>query len=186
MVWPDVDSPGNVNGEFSNGNPVAGVESTIVDAEFLNMLLKEMKLLLNAGAIAPDRANNGQMAEAVVSIVGAQTNVLVNYFYTFTAGPGGTSANQAILVGNIFGVVVIPASSGNTSTMWVLGRRNVPKVSGEDWTTEGQLVWWDDVAKACSIVKATGRYPVGCVAVAAGTGTGTALVRLNGVAVEPA
>lgn len=58
-------------GYFTDGDLVGGVEPTIVPAHFLNALMLEMLSVLAAAGIVPDKAQYGQLALAIKTIVQA-------------------------------------------------------------------------------------------------------------------
>lgn len=60
---------------FQNGNPQTGDKATIVDADFLNMVIDEFINVAEEADITPDKQNNAQLAEAIRKLI-ASSGVL--------------------------------------------------------------------------------------------------------------
>jgi hypothetical protein len=60
--------PTGIPGFFTNGNPTLGIQATIVDAWWANMLQEEILAVVNAAGIAPSKTDNGQLLKALHSI----------------------------------------------------------------------------------------------------------------------
>jgi hypothetical protein len=52
-------------GYFTDGNPATGQAATILPAEFMNAVMRELLNLLHAAGIAPDKAKFDQITQAV-------------------------------------------------------------------------------------------------------------------------
>lgn len=99
---------------------------------------------------------------------------------TVQAPAGGAVSGSAVLVGNLFGVAACAAAEGEPLEIVTQGVFRLPK-AGPAVLTLGVRVSWDAVAKLIN-VPASGRVPVGVATEAAGNGTTTVTVRLDGVA----
>lgn len=63
-------APGNL---FTEGNPTAGTPATVVTDDWLNAIQEEIIGVLTAASIAPNKANNGQLAAAISALISAAT-----------------------------------------------------------------------------------------------------------------
>ena len=80
MVWridnsstvPTLPAPGAPATEafYSDGNETTGVEATVVDAWWLNMIQEEIRNVVIAAGIAPNKDDNSQLLAAISSITG--------------------------------------------------------------------------------------------------------------------
>lgn len=55
-------------GYFTDGNPASGQPSTILRAEFMNMLMKELLNIVVAGGVTPSKAANNQVLLALQAL----------------------------------------------------------------------------------------------------------------------
>ncbi|MEX3635942.1 hypothetical protein [Paraburkholderia sp. BR14320] len=55
-------------GYFTNGNPVSGVAPTILDADFMNMIMMELINVVTAAGLTPSKTNNSQLLAAIKAI----------------------------------------------------------------------------------------------------------------------
>ena len=101
-----------------------------------------------------------------------------------TAPTGGIASGDALIVGSIFGIAAFTAAEGDPVEISTTGVFQLPKASAAVLTV-GARVSWDDTAKQVNI-PGTGRYPIGVAAEAAGSGTTSVAVRLDGVATAAA
>lgn len=101
-----------------------------------------------------------------------------------TAPVGGITSGAAMIVGNIFGIAAYSSSEGDPVELGTMGVYQLPKASAAVLTV-GARVAWDNTAKNIN-VPGTGRYPVGIATEAAGNGTTSVAVRLDGVATAAA
>lgn len=65
-----IDGPGHVNNQFSKGNPAAGGNATEVTVAWLNALQEEICNVITAAGITLDKANNGQLLQAILALGG--------------------------------------------------------------------------------------------------------------------
>lgn len=63
-----IDSPGAVNGRFSDGNPASGQRATVVSAAWLNALQETILNPIEQAGINLDIADNAQLYNAIVTI----------------------------------------------------------------------------------------------------------------------
>jgi len=99
---------------------------------------------------------------------------------TVPAPAGGAASGGGVLVGNLFGVAAYAAAEGEPLELVTTGVFRLPK-AGPAVLTPGVRVAWDAAAKLIN-VPASGRVPIGVATDAAGNGTATVSVRLDGVA----
>ena len=98
---------------------------------------------------------------------------------TVTAPVGGVTSGPGILVGNLFGVVASNAAEGEAAEIATTGVFDLPK-DAATVIDLGDRIAWDDTAKEIS-QPGVGLYPVGIAVTAAGNGTTTVRVRLDGI-----
>ncbi|TCK36739.1 hypothetical protein B0G84_5752 [Paraburkholderia sp. BL8N3] len=55
-------------GYFTNGNPGAGVPPTILDADFMNMLMMEILNVITAAGLTPSKTSYNQLLAAIRSV----------------------------------------------------------------------------------------------------------------------
>jgi predicted RecA/RadA family phage recombinase len=103
---------------------------------------------------------------------------------TVPAPAGGIASGSALLVGSLFGVAAYTAAEGEPLELVTIGVFRLPK-AGPAVFTPGARVAWDAAAKLIN-VPASGRVPIGVATEAAGNGTTTVSVRLDGVATAAA
>jgi len=80
----DSTSTANADGEYTEGNAAAGVDATLLKAEWLNAIQRELIAVVQGAGLALDKAKYDQVLTAIKVIVqGAATNYAVD---TGTAG----------------------------------------------------------------------------------------------------
>ncbi|OYD80115.1 DUF2190 family protein [Azospirillum brasilense] len=92
--------------------------------------------------------------------------------------PYVVASGAGVLVGSLFGIAAAPAEAGETVQLATVGVFEIAKVSSEAWSL-GDLVYWDDAAKAATKT-AAGNKCIGVVVASAGGSSATGRVRLNG------
>src|SRR5512138_1165613 len=100
---------------------------------------------------------------------------------TFTAPGGGVTAGTGVLIGKLLVIPQNTVAAGSQFDGYVNGVQSHAKADTQAWA-EGQIVYWDDSAKAFTTVSA-GNTRAGVAAAAVGSGAGltTGLVRLNAI-----
>lgn len=68
---PTPAAPGT-QGYFTNGNPASGIPATIVDADFMNMLMMEMMNVVTGGGQTPSKTTYNQMLLAIENLIEAR------------------------------------------------------------------------------------------------------------------
>lgn len=64
-------------GEFTDGNPVAGLARTILRSFWPNMVQRELLAVLAAAGVTPDQANFGQVIQSIQALInGAQLSAI--------------------------------------------------------------------------------------------------------------
>lgn len=100
------------------------------------------------------------------------------------APAGGIASGEGLIVGNIFGIAAFSSAEGDPVELGTTGVYQLPKASAAVLTV-GARVAWDNVARNVN-VPGTGRFPIGIATEAAGNGTTSVAVRLDGVATAAA
>lgn len=130
-------------GYFSNGNPLTGEPATIIEAEFLNMVMVELLNLLAAAGITPDKSKRNQVSNAVLQIAAAAAAGTQHISWGSLIGSLADQTDLALALSgksdvghtHAFGVADIsglttalsPGSSFGTS-----GYQQLPKLPGQD------------------------------------------------------
>lgn len=60
-------------GWFTNGNPASGVPGTVIDADFWNMLIQELKNVLLAASITPAKGTENQLLQSLQVLIPQQS-----------------------------------------------------------------------------------------------------------------
>src|SRR5258708_12889188 len=55
-------------GFFTNGNPGSGIAPTILDADFMNMVMMELVNVVVAAGLTPSKTNNSQLLAAIKAV----------------------------------------------------------------------------------------------------------------------
>jgi predicted RecA/RadA family phage recombinase len=88
-----------------------------------------------------------------------------------------TVSGDGVLVGNIFGVAINDAGSGDDVPIKTTGVWRLPKVSAQAWTV-GQVIYWDDGNDRCTT--ADTNVAIGVAVAIANNPSATGDVRLHG------
>lgn len=56
-------------GYFTNGNPATGTPATILDADFMNMVMMELLNIVTAGGLTPSKTTNNQVITAIKTLM---------------------------------------------------------------------------------------------------------------------
>ncbi|RDU99240.1 hypothetical protein [Trinickia dinghuensis] len=95
-------SPAEAQGYFTGGNPVTGLAATVVDADFLNMVMMELINVVTASGQTPSKTTYNQVALAIKRLVQSQvvlTDTGVADTYSATNNPpltAGTWTNGVV------------------------------------------------------------------------------------------
>jgi plastocyanin len=65
-----IDSEGNVNNRFSEGNPSLGIEGTKVTADWLNDVQENIAYTIEAAGLTLEKGNSALLANAILTLVG--------------------------------------------------------------------------------------------------------------------
>ncbi len=98
---------------------------------------------------------------------------------TITAA-ANIASGEGVLVGNIFGISVMDAVAGDEVEIATVGVYELPKLSTAVIAQGDRVAWNSSTGKV--VVPATGMFPLGVATLAAGNGTATIKVRLDGIA----
>ncbi len=124
-----IDGPGaTVDNKFTDGDPVGGVEATVVTDDFMNDVQEELMTLLTAGGVTPVKGVQDQVLKAIAAILRAQLLTAVTTAGTapaFTLTPTipitAYSANQR------FRVKFNAATTSGTLNISGLGAKNLKR-----------------------------------------------------------
>jgi predicted RecA/RadA family phage recombinase len=103
---------------------------------------------------------------------------------TLIAPAGGVVSGVPVVIGSLFVVPAVTAVETAPFSGDVVGVFELPKLSTAVLAA-GTKVSWDATNKRC-VVPGTGMIPIGAATEAAGNGTATAKVRLDGVSTAAA
>lgn len=101
-----------------------------------------------------------------------------------TAPAGGVTSGDGVLIGSLFGIAGGSAVEGGALTLATKGVYELPKL-GTAVLGTGDKVSWDATNSRCD-APGSGLYPIGVAVEAAGNGSATVKVRLDGTATAPA
>ncbi len=103
---------------------------------------------------------------------------------TLAAPSGGVTSGDGVIVGNLFGVAATTAAAGDPVALATRGVYELPKRTTATFTA-GTVVSYDMPNRRCD-APGSGFYPIGTATEAAGNGTATVQVRLDGTATAAA
>lgn len=101
-----------------------------------------------------------------------------------TAPAGGITSGAGVLIGALFGIASTTATEGSAVEVALVGVFDLPKAPAAAIASGGK-VSWDPVAGQVDAPGA-GLVPIGAAIAAAGNGTTTIRVRLDGVSTSAA
>lgn len=101
-----------------------------------------------------------------------------------TAPTGGVTSGDGVLIGNLFGVAGGTAAEGYAFTLATKGVYELPKLNTAVLAAGGRVSW--DAANSRCDAPGAGKAPIGVAVEAAGNGTTTVKVRLDGVSTAAA
>lgn len=100
-------------GYWTKGDPAQGIPATVMDQDFFNMLQGELKAILDAAGITPDKADDAQVVAAIQSLISA-------------AGGGASSSEDFLQPTHGFAKFDTLYHNG---TIWVKGQADVESTS---------------------------------------------------------
>ena len=87
----DSTTTANADGEFTNGNPAAGIESTLIKAEWMNTIQRELIAVVRGGGLELDKSRDDQLLQAIYLLgqagdgnVGVDTGAANAYIVSYT------------------------------------------------------------------------------------------------------
>lgn len=116
-------------GYFTNGDPVGGVEATVLEADWLNNVQEELISVLAAAGIAPDKANAAQLLAALraagvfetLAKTDATTRAATTEFVRLRSGMvrgyAVVTASQTLTADHLNHVLAYGTSSAGTITL---------------------------------------------------------------------
>lgn len=113
-----------------------------------------------------------------------KTYIQNGHVITVPTPSGGIASGDGMIVGSIFGIAAYSAAEGDPLELATTGVYKLPKATAAVLTVGARLAW-DNTAKQVNTPGA-GRFPVGVATEAAGNGSTSVAVRLDGVATAAA
>eukprot|EP01132_Coremiostelium_polycephalum_P016142 gene16142-19444_t len=99
----DSTNTANASGEYTEGNPAAGVAATRITARWLNTIQRELTNVINGSGAALDVADDGQVVKAVAALAGKAAEFPnITKKPTTLSGYGITDAYTKIEAGQSF------------------------------------------------------------------------------------
>jgi hypothetical protein len=141
-------------GYFTNGNPSTGIGPTILDADFMNMLMMELSNVVTAAGLTPSKTTYNQLLTAIRSVgvfVTSQSLATPGYLrlasgFFLEWGTAVTSATVDVAV--VYPLAyptgqLITLAGATTTTVGAFVGTNTPTVSGfkiNGWTATSTRV----------------------------------------------
>lgn len=139
-------------GYFTNGNPVTGIAPTILDADFVNMVMMELLNVVTAAGLTPSKTTNNQVLAAIRSLGATNafgtpsSNVKFAGGLILQSGTIATSASADVAV--VFPTAFLVAApqvivSAQSTTAGVMAGWNTPTINGFNvnaWTATATRV----------------------------------------------
>jgi len=168
-----INGPGAVGNSFVGGNPILGIDGTVVTSTWAQDVQEELCGFIEGEGIGLEPLNRTQLAQAIEAAIVRVTGAELQ----FTA-PVDLVAGDPLLVVDTFGVVVADVLTGATGVLRLRGRFVLPKATGSAWSA-GQALYWDAGAGEAT-TSSGGNRSIGVAAVAASSGATTGSVLLKG------
>lgn len=142
------------------GNPLLGIDGTIVAPDWLNNLQEEVALFLEGEGLTLDQTGLTltQLTQAILLAIYRRTGGRL----AFTAA-GNLTAGDPLLLVDTFGVVESTVTTGNPAAIILRGTFTLPKAAGTAWSI-GQALYWNGTALT---TVSSGNRKVGVAAAAA-------------------
>lgn len=109
-----------------------------------------------------------------------KTYIQNGHVITVPTPAGDIASGDGLIVGSIFGIAAYSAAEGDPLELATKGVYKLPKATAAVLTVGARLAW-DNTAKQVNTPGA-GRFPIGVATEAAGNGSTSVAVRLDGVA----
>ena len=138
-----IDTPGSVDGRFTNGNPLATPPepATQFDADWCNAVQTEITTLIVASGATLTKGTNSQLAIAVQTLIEKYVNQTTGATIVFQA-PQDYAANTYYRIGDAIGGFVKTATlTGENVTMFLCGYFLIDKAVGEAYSFGDRLYW---------------------------------------------
>jgi predicted RecA/RadA family phage recombinase len=138
-----VDGPGNVNGRFVSGNPLAVPPEppTIITPEILNAIQTELTTLVSYAGLPLNKADNTQVTAAIVSLITNAIEVTLGSAIAFQAGQDYVAGKYYRIGSAIGGVCKASTLTGANVTLRLCGYFLLAKVPAEAYTFGDRLYW---------------------------------------------
>lgn len=103
---------------------------------------------------------------------------------TMPAPAGGVTSGSGVIVGTLFGVAASTAVEGELVSLATVGVYELTKPISTTFTSGGAVSF--DIATRQCVAPGSGKHPIGAAIEAAGNGSTTVKVRLDGVSTTAA
>lgn len=134
-------------GYFTNGDPGQGIQATVVDAHWLNMVQEELLAVVQAGGLTPDKGNFNQVLAALQIMFAAAADVTpagaVEAFARRTPPPGWLVADGSavpIATYSRLASAIYCGDAGNGTAPWGFKCTNPSNPSGSRSTAGTHIV----------------------------------------------
>lgn len=172
-----IDTPNATpDGEFQNGNPSLSQSGTLVDADWLNAVQRDLLGTYAAGGVVPVKGQDLLAAAIFTMVENSLAEALVPTVQVLA--PYAVNVLDFLQVGEaLFGRALGTATAGAVLTVQLTGKADLVAIqSGTAWGV-GDRVYWDDALRVLTPVAATGRILAG-LALSSGNAS-TAVVNLR-------
>ena len=177
-----IDTPGSIDGRFSDGNPSQGVDGTILGGEWLNDVQDDL-LQLYAAAGIPAVRGTALMAPVIFQLIAFSFDEAIVPRLTVIA-PYDVAPGQGVRVENAVGVALSSANTGGPLLIQVTGTLTAPLEPGVT-VSVGSRLYWDDANRRVTPQRLSGFLYAGLSLTAASGSQSAAQVRLSGHGEEP-
>lgn len=165
-------------GYFTNGNPVSGTPATILDADFMNMLMMELTNLVTAAGLTPSKTNYTQVLASIKTLIqngaanygidsGTANAYAVSYAVPVTAVSDGERLRFKASHANT-GASTFSPNPGTVAAAAIWGSAHSPLQGGEIAASSDVEVVWNsslNTTGAWVLLESTG----GALQIAPGT-----------------
>jgi predicted RecA/RadA family phage recombinase len=145
-----IDTPGaTTDGEFTSGNPIAGVPATVIGHEWCNDLQGEDLSIINASGQTPQKGVQDQVLLAIIALADSTINAAISREVTVTA-PSTLALGDFFGIEDLWGRAKAAASIGTNVVMQRTGTYSLTKKAPEVFD-QGKTAYWDTALSEATI-----------------------------------